>query len=543
MELAGRRRMKVVPNSAFGVIGQLTRPLRVGPRKNSEWLLSVVRGITVAASHDTPTRTSASTHAERHTQPRSSRCSSPTMLPAFIKITAPPSITQQDSSDDLLNSSNADKDLVLAEGKTIVTSTTEPDEDASSSGLVSAISDIDFAVPQFRVSQWDKKTKYSDYIRNGLDFLKRSNESVIMLFEAPSTASDTSSFFNSQSWAFHDYPPSSNAYKTMLGPCRYSLMNGTSFATYLQAGTPTPGLLEHWRETVPGFEAPQFVSEIPTDASVYAYLPCESIKQHVNDPHVHYHLAGKDALHLMTTRTTKLQATTKQRPCIAKVTHSMASKGIFIIRNDEDEREFEEFLATSGNPPFVVTQLVDICRNVAAHCFIHPNGEIVFFGSNENYKRPDGSWSMDSYLMMRDQQQLQDMQLPFVKDVAKYCHSLGYWGFCGVDVLFDYDGKGYLVDVNPRVTGSCPSLMVAQLLKDKYGFEFGLFRRNGNITYNGSAAELFDEVKTFNSNHDGNCQVVLFGAFEEAPNNTKVNIGVYSHSIEECEKVLYHFVQ
>ncbi|GKY91393.1 hypothetical protein MPSEU_000111600 [Mayamaea pseudoterrestris] len=459
------------------------------------------------------------------------------MLPAFIKIASPPPLSPQDSSDDLLLSH--DKELHAAEGKTIVTSATD------CSDLVSAISEFDFNACQFRVSQWDKKTKYSDYIRSGLDYLKR-RESVIMLFEAPSTASDTSSFFNSQSWAFHDYPPSSNAYKTMLGPCRYSLMNGTAFPTYLQAGTPTTGLLEHWIETVPGFETPTFVSEIPADdlnVAVYAYLPTESIKNHMNDPYVHYHLAGKDALHLMTTKTTKLMATTKQRPCIAKVTHSMASKGIFIIRNDEDEREFEEFLETSGNPPYVVTALVDIDRNVACHCFVHPNGEVTFFGSNENYKREDGSWSMDSYLMMRDQALLQEIQLPFVEDVAKYCHSLGYWGFCGVDVLFDGTGQGYLVDVNPRVTGSCPSLMVGQLLQDKYGFDFGLFRRNGNITYQGSAAELFAEVKAFNVEHEGSCQVVLFGAYEEAPDNTKVNIGIYSHSIERCEEVLYHFVQ
>ena len=330
----------------------------------------------------------------------------------------------------------------------------------------------------------------------------------------------------------------------MLGPCRYALMNGTAYPAYLQAGKPTPGLLEHWMETVPGFEAPRFVSEIPDDASVYAYLPCEGIKKHLNDPHIHYHLAGKDALRLVSDKTTKLYATTKHvRPCIAKVTHSMASKGIFVIENDEDEREFEEFLATSGNPPFVVTELVDIARNVAAHCFVHPNGEVVFFGSNENYKRADGSWSMDSYLMMRDQEHLMDLQLPFVQDVAKYCQSLGYWGFCGVDVLFDAAGKGYLVDVNPRVTGSCPSLMVAQLLKDKYGFEFGLFRRNGNISYQGSAAQLFAHVKQFNHDNEGNCQVVLFGALEEAADDTKVNIGVYSHSIEKCQEVLHSFVQ
>lgn len=129
-------------------------------------------------------------------------------------------------------------------------------------------------------------------------------------------------------------------------------MNGGTYATYLQVGSPEAGLLDHWEATVPGFQSPRFVSEIPDSSQVFAYLPCESIKNHVNDPHIHYHMAGKDAIHLMTDKTTKLLQSTKvQRPCIAKTTHSMGSKGIFIIRNDEDEAEFEAFCVIREIPP------------------------------------------------------------------------------------------------------------------------------------------------------------------------------------------------
>lgn len=37
------------------------------------------------------------------------------------------------------------------------------------------------------------------------------------------------------------------------------------------------------------------------------------------------------------------------------------------------------------------------------------------------------------------------MQLPFVQHVVRYCQSVGFWGFCGIDVLFDENGQGYLV--------------------------------------------------------------------------------------------------
>ena len=37
----------------------------------------------------------------------------------------------------------------------------------------------------------------------------------------------------------------------------------------------------------------------------YAYLPVEQLKHHGNDPDTHFHLAGKDAIHPMTQKTTK----------------------------------------------------------------------------------------------------------------------------------------------------------------------------------------------------------------------------------------------
>ena len=143
---------------------------------------------------------------------------------------------------------------------------------------------------------------------------------------------------------------------------------------------------------------------------------------------MHYHLAGKDTIHLMTQATTRLLPDTRTvRPCVVKTTHSMGSKGIFIIKNDEDEAEFEKFLEDSGHPTFVVTDFVDIARNVACHFFMHPAGSIVWFGSNENKRLPDGSFSSDSYLIMEHQEKLKEIQLPFVEEVVKYCHGLGYW--------------------------------------------------------------------------------------------------------------------
>jgi predicted ATP-grasp superfamily ATP-dependent carboligase len=303
--------------------------------------------------------------------------------------------------------------------------------------------------------------------------------------------------------------------------------------------------MEHWKETVPGFVEPSFVHEVSKDDTVYAYLPVEKQEHHVNDPAVHYHLAGKDAIHLMTQKTTRLLPDTKtSRPCVVKTTHSMGSKGIFIINNDEDEMEFEQFLREAGDPTFVVTDFVDIQRNVACHFFMHPDGErVVWFGSNENKRTPDGHFSSDSYLEMIDQESLKHMQLPFVEEVVQYCHSLGFWGFCGIDVLFDSKGNGHLVDINPRVTGSCPALMTLNVFHKLYGFDVGLFRRSGDINFHGTAEDLWTQVREYNEANDRKSRIVIHSMYQHDSEKCRLNIGVYGKEMEHCKEVLNRFAK
>ena len=466
------------------------------------------------------------------------------MLPNFVKIRAGLSTEKHE----ILVKSHQ-REAILAEKHDALLKCDEPSDSPTLADEISVLSD-DIAPSAFHVHEWDKKSGFSDYIAGGLRELKRDTSNAIMLFESPSSSNPESPFYNSQVFKFHlspsapTNPAQAKSAKSTLGPYRYSLFNGTAFPTYNRYGEPPSLLLDHWDRSIPGFERPRFVSEIDDDAQVYAYLPCETIKKHVNCPHIHYHLAGKENLRLMTDKTTELLPNTRvERPCIAKTTHSMASKGIFVIRSDEDEREFEEYIAISGKPNYVVNEFVNIARNVACHFYIHPSGDITWFGSNENHMDENGNWSLDSYLIMDDQDLLKEIQLPFVRDVAAYCHSLGFFGFCGVDVLFDATGKGYLVDVNPRVTGSCPSLMVAQLLQDQHGFTCGLFRRSGDICYHGPEEQLFAEVETFNEMHEGTCKVIIFAVCPMDEMFIKINIGVYGNSTDKCKLVLNHFAR
>lgn len=403
---------------------------------------------------------------------------------------------------------------------------------------------------KLKVLDWKGKTFYSDYIAQGLKYLNE-HQRVVMLFETPRSSPSDHSFHNKSSFKFHDWPPtqkSRSKARSVLGPCRYAMMSGSAFPTFLR-DPPPEGLVDHWKEALPYFKECTFVSKINTERdTVYAYIPVEDIPKHVNDPHVHYHLAGKDAIHLMTQKTTKLLPDTKTvRPCVVKTTHSQGSKGIFVIQDDDDEVEFEAFLRESGNPTFVVTEFVDIQRNVACHFFMHPDGEtVVWFGSNENKRGEDGKFMMfDSLLCMDDQEELKKLQLPFVEEVVNYCHALNYWGFMGIDVLFDSNDNGFLVDINPRVTGSCPALMALFQLKQKYAFNNGLFRRNGDIFYRGNPKQLFQSVSRYNEENEGKSRIVIHSFFqsEEREDITEINISVHGRDLEQCRMILNSYAQ
>jgi hypothetical protein len=211
---------------------------------------------------------------------------------------------------------------------------------------------------KFQVKDWDGKKHYSDYIAQGLRYKRKDadkkkaeleaaaenmdvttnstttilsktmsnasniySDNIVMLFDSPTSSTSDFAFHNASKFRFHDWPPpSKTGGKSVLGPCRYALMSGNTYPVFLKDGAPPSGLLEHWSEAVPGFVAPTFIDKITDEHTVYAYLPVEQIRHHVNDPDVHYHLAGKDAIHLMTQKVCLYYTREWADPC--RATHT-----------------------------------------------------------------------------------------------------------------------------------------------------------------------------------------------------------------------------
>jgi hypothetical protein len=131
------------------------------------------------------------------------------------------------------------------------------------------------------VNKWDGVTYYAGMVKEGLDYLGKESDKVLMLYESPSSSSTETSFYNSQVFNYHDFPSFPAYYKSVLAPCRYSVMNGGDYPSYLRDAVPA-GLVEHWEASLPDFQAPSFTSNIEADAKVYAYLPVEHLNLDVS---------------------------------------------------------------------------------------------------------------------------------------------------------------------------------------------------------------------------------------------------------------------
>lgn len=101
-----------------------------------------------------------------------------------------------------------------------------------------------------------------------------------------------------------------------------------------------------------------------------------------------------------------------------------------------------------------------------------------------------------------------------------------------------------MVDINPRVTGSCPALMTLQKLQEKYDFSVGLFRRSGDINFYGTPQQLFDRVSAFNEEKEGKMRIVIYSVYSpEGKDTCRINIGVYGNSLAECKEVLNSYAE
>ena len=302
------------------------------------------------------------------------------------------------------------------------------------------------------------------------------------------------------------YPSAPLTPQTVLGPLRFSLLNGSTYPNFLRA-EPPPRLLKHWKKTFPRRSIPfsRSVVSIPPKSLVFPVVGRDSVERYGEAPPVE------------------------------------------TVTRDEG---IENFLRYRKNHT-VLTPFVGAVRTITCHFFLHPSFDVVWFGCTETRGSDDeccGPNNNSRTVIVLDEQKALALPLiPIAKDLAQHflsCASRDFWGFFGMEIAIDMDGKVAINCLRHGIHGACPALMAGLILRAHCGdyFSVGIFSDDASVAYPGSARDLLKQVEKCNKKTRPE-RIVILSLMECGPKETLVNAAVYGSSIQSCELVLSRIVR
>ena len=364
---------------------------------------------------------------------------------------------------------------------------------------------------------------------------------AVLLAEYPSSNSDETCFQNKTKFTIHDpYPPPKQELMKVLGP--HHLMCG--WGCKLPVGSerePPAALLEHWRDLLGPESVPVWKHVCSkTTKRCITLFPHETLPtdQQVIDPVANYELHSKRVIEQIDCPQAEVLDGVKV-PCVVKLTHGYAGLGNFMIRSDADEASMREQLQQYWpKADVVVNSLIEnIVDDYGVQFYLRPDGSTVWLGLTEQNFNLQQRWCGGVYRSELQQSQYESLA-PFVQATAKHLSGRGYHGVVGIDVLRDDDGKQFLVDVNPRLTGISPFLMASRIFDRDQGLKFGAYR--ASCQYAGSLEQLIAASEA--AWNDDGVRVLVLSAFASLAENgepvTICHISASATALELCQAKL-----
>ena len=349
--------------------------------------------------------------------------------------------------------------------------------------------------------------------------------------EYPSSNSTETDYRNTDRFIIHDpFPPPTYAQLKVLGP--HHLMCGWGQVLPVSSDiAPPPALLEHWQrlfgnEAVPGWQA------VDSSADYITLFPHESLpaQQQLMTPDLYYPLHGKCAIGEIDCPQPAILPDVSP-PCVIKLNHGYAGTGNFFIRNAADEQAAKQALAnTWPDAVAVVTRLVDnIAGDYGAQFYVDRLGGVTWLGVTEQLFNQHMRWAGGTF-SASTQDYLYQMCSPIADAVAGFLYDRGYFGVVGVDILHNENDDVFLVDLNPRLTGITPFLVLSRLFS-QVGLSEGVYAPG--LTVSGGIEQLITQA-----DNAQDVKAVIYSAYENPTGSTTCYLSVNGASLFECRQWL-----
>ena len=368
------------------------------------------------------------------------------------------------------------------------------------------------------------------------ELYQRDCQTGTLLAEYPSSNSEATAYKNTEQYIIHDpYPPPTSSLLKVLGP--HHLMCGWGSRLPVSSDVPPPAmLLDHWQSQF-GDEGVPIWHQINTgadDAINYITLfPHESMpakQQHIA-PGRYYPLHAKTTIGEIDCPQPNILPDVSP-PCVMKFSHGYAGTGNFFIHNVEDEKNARQKMAeTWPDAEYVVTQMVEhVTGDYGVQFYLDRQGNSYWLGVTEQTFNAERCW-VGGVFIADDQDQHYERFQSIAATVATYLNSQGYFGVVGIDILQDKHGKNFMVDLNPRLTGVTPFLVISRLFLQQ-GYPAGCYV--SSWAFPGSLEQLIDKA-----DNTDNVRIVIQSACQDdSTGNTTCHLSVNGASLTVCKKAL-----
>ena len=188
---------------------------------------------------------------------------------------------------------------------------------------------------------------------------------------------------------------------------------------------------------------------------------------------------------------------TRKLPFVVKLFLAACGYGTHLVTTEDRRRTMLAAMSEykkRGGSRVLVSEYINAKRSdLSAHFVIGaPNNErnrdnpsIVGIASQD--LTPDGQWTGSS-IDYGAQDELRNLLSEVIRDTTRRIPET-FVGWCGVDILIDQEDKQWVVDLNPRYTGS----MALCLLSEHFHKRLGLrYAECGPFQYDGELADVYE---------------------------------------------------
>lgn len=188
-------------------------------------------------------------------------------------------------------------------------------------------------------------------------------------------------------------------------------------------------------------------------------------------------------------------------PFVVKLCLAGCGFGTFIVTN---ERRRKEMLAAmveykkKGGVEIMLSKYIDLKADLSVHYMVGAPGDVndknnpLLVAVTVQNLTENGHWTGGS-IDYAAQPELKALLMETVRETTQRLPD-EFVGWCGVDIVIDAEGEQWVVDLNPRLTGSMPICLLSNHFHKGLGLRYAEFAA---FQYPGAPEDVYERLAPF----------------------------------------------